>query len=99
MIYNIKFSEENIAKVNMKYKLKIDNIYIKGSKDEYISIKDLNVESIIVPKNSINVYTLEWAWENDDKIDTKIGISQENEYYTFRLEIVSNIYDKGVKTR
>jgi hypothetical protein len=56
MIYNIKFEDDMTNYINMKYRLKIDNIYIRGNSDKYISIDELNVDSVVVPKNSINVY-------------------------------------------
>lgn len=96
IIYNIKFSESMQNFVNMKYRLKIDNIYIKGNENEYVNLEELNLNDIIVPKNSINVYTLEWCWENNDEADTKIGSLKDDEYYTFRLQIFSNIYNKHI---
>ena len=94
MIYNIKFEDDMRNYINMKYRLKIDNIYIKGNENTYISIDELNLESIIVPKNSINVYTLEWCWENDDENDTKVASMKDDQYYYFKLQITSNIYEK-----
>lgn len=95
MIYSLKFTDDMTNFVNMKYRLKIDNIYIRGNKKEYVGIGELNVNDIIVPKNSVNIYTLEWNWESDDKKDIYIG-TQEDQYYYFKIEIFSNIYDKGV---
>ena len=86
MKYNIKFSDDMKKIVNMKYKLKIDNIYIRGSEENYTSIEKIDVENITVPKDSINIFTLEWYWEDDDKFDTKVGTS-EDRYYTLNLKI------------
>ena len=72
--------------VNMKYTLKIDNIFIKGSKDSYTSIEQLGITDITVPKDSVNIFTLEWYWEDDDKLDTEIGTSDDR-YYTINLKI------------
>ena len=94
MIYDIKFEDDMTNYINMKYRIKIDNIYIKGNDNKYVSLDELNLENIIVPKHSINVYTLEWCWENDDENDTKIGTMKEDQYYYFKMEIFSNIYDK-----
>ena len=93
LIYNMRFSDEMTTKVNMKYKLKMDNIYIRGNEKQYVSIDDLDVDSIIVPKDSINIYTLEWCWVDDDENDLKAGISKSAEYYSLRLEFYSNIYN------
>lgn len=86
MKYNIKFSDDMKKIVNMKYKLKIDNIFIRGSEENYTSIEKIDVENITVPKDSINIFTLEWYWEDDDKFDTKVGTS-EDRYYTLNLKI------------
>ncbi len=94
MIYNINFEHDMTNYINMKYRLKIDNIYIKGNDNEYVDIDNLNVESIIVPKHSINVYTLEWKWENDDANDIKVGMMKDDQYYYFKMQIFSNIYEK-----
>ena len=94
MIYNIKFEDDMTNYINMKYRLKMDNIYIRGNSEKYVSLDELNLENIIVPKNSINVYTIEWCWENDDENDTKVGSMKDDQYYYFRLQILSNIYNK-----
>lgn len=94
MIYNIKFEDDMKNYVNMKYKLKIDNIYVRGNNDKYVSIDELDLDNIIVPKNSINIYTLEWTWENSDEEDTKVATMKEDQYYYFKMQIFSNIYKK-----
>lgn len=84
--YNIKFSDEMKKFVNMKYRLKIDNIYIRGNEEGYTIIEKLDVDNITVPKDSINMFTLEWYWEDNDELDTKVGTSDER-YYTINLKI------------
>ena len=94
MIYNIKFCEEMTKELDIKYKLKIDNIYIRGNENEYVEADKLEVDDIIIPKNSKNIYTLEWCMGENEKEDTLMGISADDIYYYFRIEINSNIYDK-----
>ena len=84
--YNIKFSDEMKKFVNMKYRLKIDNIYIRGNEEGYTTIENLYVNNVTVPKDSINMFTLEWYWEDNDELDTKVGTSDER-YYTINLKI------------
>lgn len=84
--YNIKFSDEMKKFVNMKYRLKIDNIYIRGNEEVYTTIENLDVNNVTVPKDSINMFTLEWYWEDNDELDTKVGTSDER-YYTINLKI------------
>ena len=92
--YDFKFSDEMEHLVNMKYKLKIDNIYIKGNKDEYKNLEDISLEGIVVPKDSANIYTLEWYWEDDNKNDTILGNQKDTQYYKLNLQVDARQYIK-----
>lgn len=92
--YDFNFTDEMQYHVNMKYKLKLDNVYIKGNKDEYKKMEDIKLEEVIVPKDSANIYTLEWYWEDDDKNDTIVGSQQDKQYYKLNLEINARQYAK-----
>lgn len=81
--------------INMKYKLKIDNVYIRGNEENYIDIEDLNVKDIISLKDTINVFSLEWYWQDDDEKDTIVGSIESNEYYTLNLKIQVEEYKKS----
>ena len=72
--------------VNMKYRLKIDNIYIRGNENEYVSINNLETKDVSVMNNSLNTYTLEWYWEDNDELDTIVGTNDDG-YYKLNLEI------------
>jgi len=87
--YHIKFFEETKHFVNIKYKLKIDNIYIRGNEENYIGIEELDIENITVLKGSNNIFTLEWYWEDNDELDTMVGKQEETQCYTLKLEIDS----------
>lgn len=87
IIYNIKFLDEMNYFINMKYRLKIDNVYIRGNENEYVGIDELNVEDITVLEDSNNIFTLEWCWVNNDKQDTLVGMQKDNQYYTLKLKI------------
>lgn len=84
--YSIKFSDEMKNLVNMKYRLKIDNIYIRGNENEYVSINNLETKDVSVMNNSLNTYTLEWYWEDNDELDTIVGTNEDG-YYKLNLEI------------
>lgn len=94
IIYNIKFFDKMKNYVNMKYRLKIDNIYIRGNEDKYVGIDELSVDNITVLKDSNNIFTLEWYWEDNDKEDTYVGSQEDTQYYTLELEINADILDK-----
>ncbi len=85
--YDISFSDVMQHKVNMMYRLRIDNIYIKGSENKYVNINELNVKDIKVLENSTNLYTLEWYWEDSDKNDTIVGSQKDTQYYTLNLSV------------
>lgn len=91
--YAIKFEDKMDLPINMKYRLKMDNVYIKGNKDKYVSLDELNVEDIIVLKDSINVFTIEWYWEDDDINDTIVGSQESDQYYTLNLKIVAEKFE------
>ena len=94
IIYNIRFSDEMQNFVNMKYKLKVDNIYVKGSVEDYITLDQMNLNDIVVLKNSTNIYTLEWYWDDDDQLDTYVGSQIEDNYYQINLDIEATEYKK-----
>lgn len=64
--YNLKISEENKDRINIKYKLKLNNVYIIGDKDEYESIDKMDLKEIKIMENAKSLYTLEWKWEKSD---------------------------------
>lgn len=94
LVYDIDFKDIMSNPINMKYKLKIDNVYIRGNEDEYIDINELSVDDIVVLKDSNNIFILEWYWEDDDKVDTYVGSLESDEYYTLELMIQADIYEK-----
>lgn len=92
--YDIGFKDIMTNPVNMKYRLKIDNVYIRGNENEYISIDNLSVEDIVVLENSNNIFTLEWYWEDDNINDTYVGSLESDQYYTLELNIQAEVYEK-----
>ena len=85
--YSMKFSDEMKKFVNMKYKLKIDNVYIRGDLENYTTIDNLELDEIVVLKDSTNIFTLEWYWEDDDSLDTGVGSEKDTQYYKLNLQI------------
>ena len=64
--YSIKLSEENKSKINMKYRLKLNNVYIVGNENTYEPIEKFNLENIKILEDAKSSYTLEWKWEDSD---------------------------------
>ena len=89
--YDIVFSDKMTNKINMKYKLKIDGVYIRGNENEYISIDELNIDNINLMKDSTNSFVLEWYWEDDDINDTYIGELKEKQYYKLNLKVNGDV--------
>ncbi len=87
--YYINFEEILNENVNMKYRLKMDNIYVKGNNEEYIDIEEMDLGDVIVIKDSVTTFTLEWYWEHADEQDTYVGSLNENQYYGINLQINS----------
>ena len=85
--YSMKFSDEMKKFVNMKYKLKIDNVYIRGDLENYTTIDNLDLDEIVVLKDSTNIFTLEWYWEDNDSLDTGVGSEKDTQYYKLNLQI------------
>lgn len=92
--YDISFSDAMTNPVNMVYKLKIDNVYVRGDSENYVSIDELDLDDVIVKKDSNNVYTLEWYWADDDEADTYTGSQQTDQYYTLNLNIQATLYNE-----
>lgn len=95
LIYDVQLREINDYNINMKYRLKLENVYVAGNKEEWVNVEDVNLENIIVTAGSTNFYTLEWCWVDDDTQDTKIG-SLNYADYTLRIKVGAQIYDKTV---
>ena len=85
--YNISVLDEMSHFVNMKYKLKLNDVYICGNKDQYVGIDELNIDKIVLTKDSTTLYTLEWYWEEEDELDTFVGSLENDQYYTLKLKI------------
>lgn len=96
VIYNIKFSDEMQNFINMKYRLKLDNIYIKGNSENYVSLDELELNNTIILKDSTNIYTLEWYWDDNDKLDTFVGSQEEDNYYEISLYIETAQYKENI---
>ena len=54
----------------------------------------MNIDDIVLMKNSTTLYSLEWFWEDNDESDTYVGGLKSDEYYTLRFNIQATKYYK-----
>ena len=94
IIYDVGFTDQSNYLVNMKYKLKIDNIYIVGDENHYVSLDQMKVNDITVVNGSNNIFTIEWYWEDDDPRDVIVGMAEPTQYYTLNLVINAREYQE-----
>lgn len=86
--YKISISDDNKNNINMKYKLKQNNVYVVGNEDVYENIEKLNLQEIKIMEKAKALYTLEWKWEETEK-DLELG---KQGLATYRIYI--DIYSK-----
>lgn len=85
ILYNINFIESNTYSINMKYKLKLNNVYVAGDEENWVSYDQLKRTNIILPKSNKHIYYLEWKWISSDN-DTSVG-NAVNAGYDLNIEI------------
>ena len=90
--YNIDFNKETKYPINMKYKLKMNNLYVRGNENNYVNVEELSLNDLIISKGSENKFSIEWYWEDDDVNDTFIGIQEIDRYYKLNLSIYAEQY-------
>ena len=79
--YNISFIETNPYHINMKYKLKKNDIYLV---DHYVSYDELNINDQILNSKSNDTFYLEWKWVSSDH-DNEAGEVEAN--YSLNIEV------------
>lgn len=77
--YNIAFEEYNPNKINMKYRLIKDGIYVAGDSENWVTFSELTQTIKSIQTNINDVYYLEWMWFDNDN-DTEIGEMNDAEY-------------------
>ena len=85
ILYNINFVESNTYNINMKYKLKLGNVYIAGDENNWVSYDELKRTNINLSKSNKHTYYLEWKWVSSDN-DTNVG-KTINAGYNLSIEI------------
>ncbi len=80
--YEIKFNETNFYGINMKYKLKKNDVYII---DHYVTADELHITDQLLSTDSKDVYYLEWKWISSSN-DNSIG-TNPNANYGLQIEV------------
>ena len=88
IVYNLSFIEHNQYSVNLLYKLKLNDKYIAGDDDNWVSYNELNLKDKVLEKDYIDLYYLEWKWIDSDH-DTVAGAAK-NAKYTLKVVVSSN---------
>lgn len=80
--YNIKFTDDNLYRIPMRYRLLSGNAYIVGNESKWVTISELKCEKLLSLDNSRTLYTLEWKWaaDIDDAADTAAGQASAASY-------------------
>ena len=74
----------------MKYRLKLNGVYVAGNANKWLTYDELNQYNIGLSSNTYNVYTLEWKWF-ESKNDTEVG-TNINSNYKLELKITASEY-------
>ena len=77
--YELKMTEKNKDNINMKYRLKLNGKYVIGSKDKWVTYKDLVLQTKTLQAYKQDKYTLEWKWIEASN-DTQIGTDLKAKY-------------------
>lgn len=88
--YDLDLFEENKYNINMKYRLKLNGIYVAGNDSKWLTYEELKQEDIELAANTYDVYTLDWKWiesSNDTEVGTNI-----NSNYKLELKITASEY-------
>lgn len=87
--YKISMQDKNDKNINIKYRLKMNNTYIIGDENNWVSIDKMKLDNIYGLKDSKTIYALEWKWEDSDN-DTQIA-KEGLATYTVYIDIYSKL--------
>ena len=78
--YYLEMYEDTEYKVNLKYRLKNNNIYVIGNDNKWVSANELKTNFKLINSSNSDPFTLEWKWFDDDKNDTIAGKNMITRY-------------------
>lgn len=80
--YKIKMYEDSEYKINMVYRLKVNDKYMIGNDSKWVTAEELETQFNNLNRSRSDNYSLEWQWlyEGDDVNDTIAGVNMDSEY-------------------
>ena len=88
--YDLDLNEDNKYNINMKYRLKLNGVYVAGNNDKWLTYDELKQQNIELAANTYDVYTLDWKWVEGNN-DTEVG-TNINSNYKLELKITASGY-------
>ncbi|MBR2712917.1 MAG: hypothetical protein IKE73_04340 [Bacilli bacterium] len=86
--YSVDFVEENQYNVNLLYKLRMNNNYVAGDSDTWVTLNELDLKNKILDSKYMDSFYLEWKWVDSDH-DTIAGKAL-NAKYKLSINVLSN---------
>ncbi len=93
-IISLTISDLNEYNIPMKFRLKMNNVYIAGDEDTWVTIDSLDFSDMKFAGESRVLFELEWEWDDNvsDENDTLIGTT-EGSSYTLYFYVVAEVYE------
>ena len=92
--YELSLDEANRDNINMKYRLKLNNVYVVGDEKTYESIDKVKLDNITILGKGKSLFTLEWTWEKADN-DAKI-VREGLATYRIYIDVYSKVIGKSL---
>ena len=92
--YQLSLDEANRDNINMKYRLKLNNVYVVGDEKTYESIDKVKLDNITILGKGKSLFTLEWTWEKADN-DAKI-VREGLATYRIYIDVYSKVIGKSL---
>ena len=89
IVYKLSLEEENADRVNIKYKLKKNGVYIFGAQG-WVTYDKVKLEDVSLSAKATDNFELEWSWVSENnELDTQIGLKPERAEYILRIVVLA----------
>lgn len=78
--YHFEMYEISSYRINMKYRLRKNDVFIIGGENYWVYASELETEMNNLPISDSDTYSLDWKWFDDDVNDTIAGERMKDEY-------------------